>query len=68
MAVEGKPANLANSKQNAPVSTMLPRNEDNKEEVARRRETVRRSTQIADRGRKLDYAEYPRYDPPGDWS
>ena len=29
---------------------------------------MRRSTRIADRGKKLDYAEYPRYDPPGDWS
>ena len=68
MAVEGKPAKLANSKQNAPVSTMLKRNEDNKEEEARRRETVQRSTLIADREQKLDYAEYPRYAPPGDWS
>ena len=29
---------------------------------------MRRSTRIADRGKKSDYAEYPRYDPPGDWS
>ena len=29
---------------------------------------MRRSTRIADRGQKLDYNEYPRYDPPGDWT
>ena len=29
---------------------------------------MRRSSRIADRGQKPDYAEYPRYDPPGDWS
>ena len=63
MAVEGKPANLDNSKQNAPVRTEPQRNEHNKEEEARKRETVRRSMQIADRGQKLDYSEYPRYDP-----
>ena len=68
MAVEGKPANLGNSKQKAPAGTVLQRNAHDKEEEARRRETVRRSTRIADRGQKSDYAEYPRYDPPGDWS
>ena len=68
MAVEGKPANRGNSKQKASAGTVLQRNAHDKEEEARRRETVRRSTRIADRGQKPDYAEYPRYDPPGDWS
>ena len=68
MAVESKPANRGNSKQKAPAGMVLQRNAHDKEEEARRHETVRRSTRIADRGKKLDYAEYPRYDPPGDWS
>ena len=41
-------------------------NENNKEEEAMTLETVRRSTQNAARGQKLDYSEFPRYDPPDD--
>ena len=64
MPVEGKPANRDNSTQNAPVITETQLNENNKEEEAMTLETVRRSTQIAARGQKLDYSEFPRYDPP----
>ena len=60
LPAEGKPVNLDNSKQNAPS------NENNKEEEAMMRETVHSSTQIAARGQKLDYSEFPRYDPPDD--
>ena len=66
MAVEGKPVSLGNSRQKASAGTVLQRSAHDKEEEARGRETVRRSTRIADRGKKLDYAEYPRYDSPGD--
>ena len=48
LAVEGKTANLGNSKQKAPAGTVLQRNAHDKEEEARRRETVRRSTRIAE--------------------
>ena len=68
LAGEGKQANLGNSEQKAPAGTVLQRNAHDTEEEARRPETVRRSTRIADRGKKSDYAEYPRYDPLGDWS
>ena len=67
LPAEGKQANLDDSKQNAPVTTETQLNENNKEEEAMMRETVRRSMRIAARGQKLDYSEFPRNDlPPED--
>ena len=68
LPAEGKQSNLDDSKQNVPVTTGTQLNENNKEEEAMTRETIRRSTRVAARGQKLDYSEFPRYDPPADWT
>ena len=43
-------------------------NGGNEEKGARTREAVRKSTQIAARGQRIDYTEVPRYDLPTDWA
>jgi hypothetical protein len=68
LPAEGKQENLDDSKLNAPVTTETLLNENNKEEAAMTRDTVRRSTRIVARGQKLDYSEFPRYDPSEDWT
>ena len=50
LAGEGKQATLGNNEKKAPAGTVLKRNAHDTEEEARRRETVRRSTRITDRG------------------